>query len=172
MADTGHILPGTAVNDATVGTIDWVNPTEALTDNATNAIVSVHTVTAAIENSARLVIGGTVAGDNKSTGVTVTSADQTYGGAADLWGLTPTSAQINASDFGFAYSVTGNIGTSKYLMVTNFGFNIPVGATINGIEVFSNKLHNTATVKIDYISIKVYYTEATYQSPFPAFKRP
>ena len=115
---------------------------------------------AVTESSIKLVIGGVVAGDNKSTGAGFTTGIKTYGGATDLWGLTPTVAQINASNFGYAISLVGNGGTSKYLMVTNFGFTIPTGATINGVEV-ANDIENPAGApRWDYIQIKVYYTEA------------
>jgi hypothetical protein len=55
-----------------------------------------------------LIIGGSVSGDNKaatSTKWPTTEADASYGGSADKWGLTPSAAQINASNFGVALSV-------------------------------------------------------------------
>ncbi len=57
----------------------------------------------------KLIIGGTVVGDNKADTATnwpAASAYATYGGAAVLWGLTPTAAEINASTFGVALSAT------------------------------------------------------------------
>lgn len=53
--------------------------------------------------SIRLVIDGSVAGDDKKDTVTkwpTTEAAKSYGGVADLWGLTPTVDQVNASNFG------------------------------------------------------------------------
>lgn len=56
------------------------------------------------DEQVRLVQGGTVGGNNKADTVTVwplnTDTIATYGGAADLWGLTWTPADINATDFG------------------------------------------------------------------------
>lgn len=54
------------------------------------------------EKSIKLVKGGTVSGNDKSTGAAWpnTEATITYGGAADLWGLTLTDTDINASTFG------------------------------------------------------------------------
>lgn len=55
------------------------------------------------DNTVQLLIGGTATGDDNATAGAWPGSDATanYGGAADLWGLTPTAAQINATDFGF-----------------------------------------------------------------------
>jgi large repetitive protein len=86
------------------------------------------------DNSVRLFIGGVAAGDNKAivgNYTPNTPADVTYGGAADLWGLTPTPAQINAADFGVGYSfVASSVG--------EYGLNLTV----------------------DWVTVTVYYTEA------------
>lgn len=60
----------------------------------------------------RLVVGGSIVGDNKAIvgSWSTTEGVVTYGGAADLWGLTPTVSQINASDFGFVLSAIENRG--------------------------------------------------------------
>lgn len=69
------------------------------------------------ENSVKLFIGGAAVGDEKQgsgtlypqgtpAGVTIGTDVQMveYGGAADLWGLAPTAAQLNAADFGVGFS--------------------------------------------------------------------
>lgn len=51
----------------------------------------------------RLIIGGTVVGDNKAITERWTDTDlvtRVYGGAGDLWGVTPAYTDIQASDFG------------------------------------------------------------------------
>lgn len=58
------------------------------------------------EETIQLIIGGTKTGTNKAN-VSIQWADttvevHTYGGASDLWGLTPTKEQLMASDFGVA----------------------------------------------------------------------
>ncbi len=63
---------------------------------------------AANENIVKLVVGGTVSGTNKSTGATPNGTYFVYGGASDLWGLTPTYTQVNASNFGAVISYTDN----------------------------------------------------------------
>ena len=59
-----------------------------------------------------LVIGGSVSGSNlATTAVWPTSlTDVTYGGSSNLWGLTPTVSQINASNFGLAVTAQ-NVST-------------------------------------------------------------
>lgn len=59
------------------------------------------------DNSAQLIVGGSPAGDDKSKldFYGTTDAVVTYGGPSDLWGLSPTFSQINASNFGFGISV-------------------------------------------------------------------
>jgi hypothetical protein len=59
-------------------------------------------------------------------------------GAGTVSWTNPTN--ITSSDDSWAYANTGPIGspfstTSQYLFATNFGFAIPTGATIDGIEV-------------------------------------
>lgn len=89
-------------------------------------------------NYARLVISGTPSGNTK-TAVAFTSSfsDQTFGSASDKWGLTPTGANIKASTSGVEIAITNN----------------------------DNKLPQTnATVSVDYVQMRVTYTEAAAAS--------
>ncbi len=64
----------------------------------------------------KLVKGGTVSGDNKAdTGTNWPSTDtaKTYGGAADLWGLTLTDTDTNASTFGVVLQIAKTISDGK-----------------------------------------------------------
>lgn len=57
------------------------------------------------DHTVQLIIGGTRSGDNKADTATNwpgTATNANHGGTADLWGLTPTAAQINSSNFGVA----------------------------------------------------------------------
>lgn len=49
-----------------------------------------------------LLIGGVASGSDKgaSNNVPTSDAETSFGGVSDLWGLTPTPAEINASNFG------------------------------------------------------------------------
>jgi len=53
----------------------------------------------------KMVKAGTIQGNNNwnSNGWPTSDTYETYGSSTDKWGLTWTPAQINASDFGFAY---------------------------------------------------------------------
>lgn len=59
------------------------------------------------DNSVKLIIGGTITGNEKAVGGNWPGSDtyQTYGGSSDLWGTTPTCTQIKASNFGVGMSV-------------------------------------------------------------------
>lgn len=65
---------------------------------------------ATVDSVVKLVIGGTVSGTNLADAVTLwpsaISGYTSYGGASSLWGLTPTAAQVNASNFGVVFSAT------------------------------------------------------------------
>ncbi len=140
MASEGPLLPTAAANDATVGSIDWTNPTNALTNNGTYATVAgantsrylaltgfgfasqtgvtdgitaraeLSKVNGGSESSIKLIVGGTITGNDKSTGALLNDADtvHTYGGAADKWGVTGLApADVAASNFGFGISTVG-----------------------------------------------------------------
>ncbi len=62
-------------------------------------------------STVKLIKGGSVSGDNKGssytyTGTSDTDTYQTFGGASDLWGLTLTESDVEASNFGVAASFT------------------------------------------------------------------
>jgi len=62
-----------------------------------------------VDSVVKLVVGGTVSGNNKaatSTKWPTSDGSVSYGGAADLWGLTPSAADVNGSDFGVVLSAT------------------------------------------------------------------
>jgi len=56
--------------------------------------------------SVKIIKGGTASGDEKASGTIWPASDtyQTYGTASDKWGLTWTSTDINASNFGLSIS--------------------------------------------------------------------
>ena len=60
----------------------------------------------------QLVVGGVGVGDNKAAAPEWPLADavQSYGGAADKWGLAVTPAQANAADFGINIKVQNSFG--------------------------------------------------------------
>lgn len=56
----------------------------------------------------KLIKGGTTTGDNKTDiyNLTATGVKRTYGGPTDLWGLTLSDTDVNASNFGFRLGFT------------------------------------------------------------------
>ncbi|KKL46711.1 hypothetical protein LCGC14_2342830, partial [marine sediment metagenome] len=150
-----HLLGGgVPVSDSSVGTVVWAQTTGALTDDddySTAAHADGVRVSGGVtDDTVRLFVGGSPVGDDKAFDSTFTSGVRTYGGSSELWGLTPSVAQVNASDFGIGFSILGNAGTSEYLYVSNFGFNVPTGAIIDGIEVYMDReATESSTIKDD-----------------------
>lgn len=159
MSTAGPNAPGTMADDATVGTITWVNPNNAKVSDsvyttastlisntashylkATNfgfsipagATINGITVkvkrngtqndTDILDNSVKIVQGGSIGGtEKKIAGAWPTSdATQTYGGVADLWGLTWAPSDINASTFGVVLSVRGEASASNEIGSVDF----------------------------------------------------
>lgn len=83
-----------------------------------------------VDHTVKLIVGGTVVGNNKAVAGEWPNpgAYQTYGGEGDLWGLTPTAAEVNASNFGVA-----------------------IKATVNDA-------YDVVTAEVDHARITVYYT--------------
>jgi hypothetical protein len=89
------------------------------------------------DNSIRLVKGGVISGNDKSTGLQWPNSDtdtyQSYGSSSDLWGLNWTPADINSSNFGVV------------------------------ISAIKDDSKDGRTAKVDHIRITVYY--ASPQQP-------
>jgi len=64
------------------------------------------------DSMVQLLKAGALAGVNKATGTLwpAVATTVTYGGVADLWVTTWTSAQINAANFGIVITAIGSIG--------------------------------------------------------------
>jgi hypothetical protein len=111
-----HYLKATNFGFAipTGATIDGV--TVSIERKAADRLTHRHVVDSVV----RLVVGGTVSGDNKADTSTfwptpTRDYSASYGGAADLWGLTLSAADVNGADFGVVLSATsaGSIGTTS-----------------------------------------------------------
>ena len=65
-----------------------------------------------VDNSVRLVLGGTIQGNNKADTVThwpLADSYAVYGGDGDLWGLLPLAAEARDSGFGVALACDTNV---------------------------------------------------------------
>jgi hypothetical protein len=82
----------------------------------------------------QLVIGGTATGTDKADTATYypsTITGKTYGSSTDLWGLTPTDTQVNATDFGVDFRIQDN--------------------AMSGVDSIGG-------IGLDAIQVKIYYT--------------
>lgn len=173
MSDTGWVSPGTVVSDDAVGTLAWSDPSNATVSNDTYAVSTASSFEDPPGDYLVKLVDemGTVLGDNNASNNFLNTTDtyRSYGSSSDLWGHTWSATDINDSDFGIVFQVgffnylESEFYYSEYLKATNFGFGIPSGATIDGIEVRVEQkrgtdLESNRLAQIDHIQIKVYYT--------------
>lgn len=119
------------------GTLTWTDFSFAVPTGATIAGIKAEVwvkstnPAGSADFSAKLVVGGVEVGANKATGTILLSGGSiiTYGGATDLWTLTPTVAEINANDFGFAWvgAATASIVSVDYARLTVYWTGAPSG---------------------------------------------
>lgn len=146
MATLTYTLPTLAYNgDGTLdGTLLWDGIANVLDAGGgyTAPPLYVAGADSLIVRRASPVIGGVIieatnkAADEQILGL----AYQVYGGTADLWGQALTPAIVNDKDFGFAIAYGKNVGgvkttQSTYLVVGGFNFNLPLDATIQGVQL-------------------------------------
>lgn len=162
MASQGPNSPGTGANDASAGTSAWTNPGNVLSSNSSYAQHVGAPGDTFVDKTVQMVKGGTISGNNNSAGAAIPASQsyRTFGSPSDLWGLTWTDTDINASDFGVVYQSTATGPTdSQYLKATNFGFSVSSGATIDGIIVEIGYAYDGfRRNNVDHIRITVYYT--------------
>ncbi len=93
-----------------------------------------------IDNIVKLVKGGVISGTDKADTVSkwpITDAYATYGGAADLWGLTLAYTDVNAADFGVAISAnTTSDGAAVNARIDHIRITIDYTAAAGGRRVF------------------------------------
>lgn len=146
---TGATAPGTAASSS------WTDPDNAKVDDTSYAVGG-----GGGTHQVRLYSGGAEIGNTKYTsydGGSPTEFDDTHGSSSDVWGATLTPTIVSDSGFGCTIEYV----SEGPLILTNFGFSIPASATIDGVEVRTIFLEPN---KIDFVSINVYYTEASSES--------
>lgn len=140
---TQTLICGTGADDATVGTVEWVNPGNITADDANRA--SIHRAAAFqwIDNSIKFVKGGTISGNELSVGAQwpETETVATFGSPTDLSGLSMTAADINSSMFGFvmAAQITTGVIISHYLKGTMGGNPFSITGTPTGIQAKASR---------------------------------
>lgn len=91
----------------------------------------------------KIVKGGTVQGNNKAEAPTwpTTDAYSSYGGSADLWGVTWTATDVNSSTFGVVISCT----TSTNALATVDHVRITITHTAAGSSQAVRTMHQVRT---------------------------
>lgn len=160
-------IPRRVAQDDTVGTDDWVETANLLDDDGDYLTQSFFLVTEEFYFAkAHLVFNDVpVYATNEATG-TDTFPFSNLGGASDLWSETSiTGAQATDEKFGVAVSFGEKDGAvftirSYYLVLTDFGFDIPPEASVAGIEVEVDCVDNpsgggTHTLFLDTVRMRV-----------------
>ena len=186
MSDTGWVSPGTVAEANLSGAqVTWSDENNIKSSNNSYARAVEIAEYYWDDNVVKLVKGGTISGNDKSTIVDLGTSEitQSYGGSDDLWGETWSVSDINSSSFGVVLSyIAESEYKTNYLKATDFGFSIPTGSTIDGIELevelkstwVDDASGTTYAVDVDHVQIKVYYTEGGTPTvgvkyPLPAF---
>ncbi len=171
LLDAGPLLTGTGANDTGTGTYAWTSPGNITANDSSYASVSGFDFGGQSDNRVSIVKSdGSIGATNKAAAGTWGTAEAviTYGGTSDLWNETWTPNDINNANFGAVLAVDVVGGTSNYLKGTNYGFAIPLTATILGIklEVSRKSAPSLAPVaQVNYFRITVYYSDtATAQN--------
>jgi hypothetical protein len=156
-----------AWNDPTAGATAWATPGNALTDDASYATFM--NGGSYGEVGARLVLNNAASGSLKIQTLTAGVTALTYGSSGDLWGCQLSASGINASGFGISYQASGAAGVSQRLVTSVYGFTIPDGSIIDGVEAVIERGIVGAFAPyytyVDFMAIKVYYTEVGGEGP-------
>jgi len=172
MSDTGWKNPGTCVDDDIIGTVAWSNPDNAkVSDDTYTRSVGRGGVTPNLKDNRVSIVksDGSIGTQNKALGTwSSTESYVSYGGVDDLWGEAWVVEDVNDINFGVVLSVDSYYQDitlySHYLKASNFSFSVPMGATIDGIEVEIERKFTWTfdqNADVDHIRIKVYYTAPT-----------
>lgn len=141
---TSILLTGQISNYLKVTNFGFKIPSDATIKGITVSIErSSNTLNGTHDNSVKLVKGGTATGNDKASGTLWPTSDGTvtYGSSTDLWGLTLTSNDVNASNFGVVIAAIADLASTArvdYVSITvyytgsnrggNYGRYIKVGS--------------------------------------------
>lgn len=145
------LLLGQISNYLKVTNFNFSIPTDAtITGITVNVERNATSLSAVSDNSVRLVVGGVISGDDKSSASTWTTSDvvATYGSSTDMWGLSLIPADINSSTFGVvinaAASLAATVNIDQVLLTVDYqGSNRP---QLFGQRVTATGLSQTETV--------------------------
>lgn len=163
MASEGPNSFAAQSSDNAVGTEEWTNPTQAATQDDATAQAGVVGSPPTYE-TIKLVVAGSVVGDNFASGEAFTADNDTYtsfGGEASNGGQSLTGEDVKAEDFGIVIQCQG-ASHSQYLKLLNPQFStIPDNAEVNGFTIeVDDGIGAVGAATIDHVRITVHYTEA------------
>lgn len=106
------------------------------------------------DHSIRIVKGGVILGDEKSSGAAYPSTDgyQTYGSSGDQWGTTWTPADINAADFGVAIASRRSSNGANNGRVDHIRITVIYDITLPLKLISFSGIQNNNKVKLDWSS--------------------
>jgi hypothetical protein len=148
-----------AENETSIGDYDWPDLINVSRDDAFGSSSPQLLGTPPYSwTSVMLVKAGVITGNDKATGETSGLPDwHVFGGDSDLWGLVLAPSDVNDTDFGLAVSIENGLEPPRvmhYLKLTDFMFNVPSGATINGVAAAIKSTYNA----IICVRLIVYYS--------------
>lgn len=160
--------PRNVIDDSSGGIYQWYDKDNIKSDDGNEAYVYRSAGGEFIHDIVRLVIYGSVTGDNKASfsgndGIPSSSMIRVFGGIRDYWGTSLTPVIVNRSDFGLLYRANedgAGSGYSHYLRCSDFNFDIPSSANILGIIVHMKHRQDFSSgvnMYIDFIRIGVIY---------------
>ena len=111
-----------------------------------------------VDNIVKLVKGGTVQGNDKADTVNhwpTSLTDKVYGGSSDLWGLSWSAADINASNFGAVLSAKWGITGGFSIFADYYTFKVyytPPGGGVKFCAVLCSKFNGVAVSKFNGVA--------------------
>lgn len=166
MAMTGWLNATIGASDSGYGTLPWNSTGDIVSDNTVYAtgIGAYPFAQTILSGSVKLAVGGVIVGDNRAGDDTTafvkgSDTDLTFGSSTDTWGITPSVAEVNASNFGVAFADDQG---SYYLLASGFGASVPAGNLIKGIEAvvqvrqFDNGFSYSFSA-VDVMQVRIHY---------------
>jgi len=103
------------------------------------------------------LINGSTFGDMQLDESTFTAVEVyvPFGGSTNTWGATLTPGIINGSNFGVDFMNLADLSFTA----TNFGFEIPLTATIDGVLMEMQGKTDGASTSVNHVRVTVYYTD-------------
>lgn len=168
MSVTAYTFPGTATQ-AVQGGSTWTGVTNVLANDGNYATDGFLSGADNFEyRHVRLLKAGIITGTDIGANQDTFTNPRTLGGSTQTFGQTLTPADVNDPNFGIAiafgqFNGTTHADKTDYIKVTNFGFAVPTGASIDGIEILVGADQysgggGTSGLEVNYIQVRIYFS--------------